>query len=119
MTARRRHGVLVALLDTRFTTFATPVLVSWIYRGCMAVIVMVTLWWMLLAVAVMTWRNGWMWGALGLAAAPLIGFVMLLVVRVALELAVARFRIPAAGTLEAPRTAPHKDVDPGPRPPSG
>ncbi|MEU5880887.1 DUF4282 domain-containing protein [Spirillospora sp. NPDC047279] len=83
--------VLTALTDTRFTTLVTPLVVSWIYRGCMVVVAMMTVWWMLLSVAVMTWRNGWMWGVLGLAASPVLGLVLVLIVRVVCEAVLVRF----------------------------
>lgn len=79
------------LLDTRFRTFATPRLIAWIYRGCLAGIVVVTVWWVLVAWWMLSWRNGWFWGALLLVAAPIIGVVLLLCVRVACEFAVVRF----------------------------
>ncbi|WP_424923165.1 hypothetical protein [Actinomadura rubrisoli] len=57
----------------------------------MVVIAMMTIWWMLLAAAIMTWRNGWMWGVLGLVASPVLGLVVLLIVRVACEAVLLRF----------------------------
>ncbi|XVQ16366.1 DUF4282 domain-containing protein (plasmid) [Spirillospora sp. CA-255316] len=101
-------GLIGALADTRFRTLATPHLVTWIYRGCMAVIAMMTLWWIVLALWVLTWRNGWLWGLLGLIAAPLVGGVLLLAVRVVLEFVMLRFRllVPAPGPARAADQVP-------------
>lgn len=101
----RSPGVLTALIDTRFNTLVTPTLVTWIYRGCTVAVVLMTLWWMLISVAVMTWPNGWMWGVLGLVAGPVIGLVLLLIVRVMLEVVIIRFRQGAEGPAVDP--APH------------
>lgn len=87
-----RPGVLAALTDMRFTVFATPVLIRWIYAGCAVVIGCATLFWLCVSVVMLTWRSGWMWGVLGLFAAPLAGLLSLLVARVACEFTLARFR---------------------------
>lgn len=84
--------LLRSLLDSRFRTFATPRLITWIYRGCLLVVALMTAWWVLVALIVMSWRNGWFWGLLLLILAPIIGVILLLCVRVAAELVVIRFR---------------------------
>jgi hypothetical protein len=102
-------GLVGAMIDTRFRTLATPYLVSWIYRGCMAVVVLVTACWMLLALWVAGWRNGWLWGLMGLIVAPVVGAVLLLIVRVCCEFVLLRFRA------VAPPLPPVSPPAPGPR----
>ncbi|RFU41310.1 DUF4282 domain-containing protein [Actinomadura logoneensis] len=84
-------GLLRTLGDTRFRSYATPSLLTWIYRGCLTGIVLVTGWWVLVAVWLMSWRNGWLWGVLLLVVAPVVGLVLLLCVRVALEFVAVKF----------------------------
>lgn len=84
--------LLRALFDSRFRRYATPSLITWIYRGCLALVVLATGWWVLVALIIMQWRNGWFWGVLLLVVAPVVGIVLLLCVRVALELVAVRFR---------------------------
>ncbi|MDL4777859.1 DUF4282 domain-containing protein [Actinomadura xylanilytica] len=101
----RPPGLLMAVLDTRFTTLVTPMVITWIYRGCLAGITVITLWWLLMAWWVLSWRNGWLWGVMMLLAAPVIGFVALLVVRVACEAVLIRYRPPPIYAVDRPPPA--------------
>ena len=84
---------LAAVFDTRFSTLVTPVVITWIYRGCMAVIALATVWCFLLAWWVSSLGSGWAWGVLGMLSAPVIGWVILLAVRVACEVALVWVRM--------------------------
>ncbi|MQY09887.1 DUF4282 domain-containing protein [Actinomadura macrotermitis] len=90
----RGPGLFAAMVDTRFTVLATPLVISWIYRGCLAVIAMTTGLFILVSLWVASLRNGWLWGLAGLILAPLAGFVLALTVRVACEFVLTRFRPP-------------------------
>jgi hypothetical protein len=105
-------GLVGAVLDTRFRTLATPYLVAWIYRGCMALIGLSTVFFVLLSAWVATLRNGWLWGLCGVLAAPVVGAVLLLCARVACEFVLLRFQRTAP-------PAPGLSVDPAPRAPRG
>ncbi|WP_084693557.1 DUF4282 domain-containing protein [Actinomadura atramentaria] len=88
----KQPGLISALTDTRFTILATPLVIRWIYLGCASVITLVTAFFFVLGWWVTTWRNGWLYGVMGMVAAPMIGFVWLLIVRVACEFVLTRFR---------------------------
>ncbi|WP_157432041.1 DUF4282 domain-containing protein [Actinomadura hibisca] len=88
----RQPSLIGALADTRFTLLATPLIVRWIYLGCATIIAMTTVFFFILALWVTTLRNGWVYGFMGMAAAPIIGFVWLLITRVACEFVLTRFR---------------------------
>jgi hypothetical protein len=111
-------GLVRATLDTRFRELATPYLVSWIYRGCLTLIAVVTAWWVLLALWVATWRDGWLWGLLCAVTAPVVGMVLVLLARVACEFTLIRFRA-VAPPLPPPLPPPVPAPGPGPgrRPP--
>jgi hypothetical protein len=105
-------GLISAVADTRFRTLATPFLVAWIYRGCLVVVALLTAWWVLLALWVATWRDGWLWGVLCAVTAPVVGMVLVLIARVACEFVLLRFRavappVPAPG----PGRRPQAPVD--------
>ncbi|RSN46570.1 hypothetical protein DMH08_35740 [Actinomadura sp. WAC 06369] len=69
----------------------TPMLARWIYIGSIVVISMTTIfcfgfaWWLA------SWFLGWFFGLVAMAMAPLIGFVLLLVARVACESVLIRY----------------------------
>lgn len=87
----RRPGLVTALADTRFTVLATPMIIRWIYMGSVAVIGLATLFFFVLACWVATLRDGWIYGVIGMIAAPGIGLILVLIARVACELAVSQF----------------------------
>lgn len=89
--ATRRPGVFKGLLDTRFDILVTPLLVRWIYICSVVTISMGTIFWFVFAWWVATWKDGWLWGLLGMVSAPVNGFILVLAVRVACEFVVTRF----------------------------
>lgn len=86
------RNTLSSVFDARFQTMITPVIVRWIYLACIAGIGILTLFFFLLAWSLTTWRNGALIGVLGMVAAPIVGFTLILITRVACEFVLTRFR---------------------------
>lgn len=90
MTSREPPSLVEALTDTRFQVFATPIVIRWIYRLCAAAIALITGCWMATGLWVASWRNGWIWGGMLIAIAPLVGLISLMAIRVLCEFVLAR-----------------------------
>ncbi|MEU8347861.1 DUF4282 domain-containing protein [Spirillospora sp. NPDC048832] len=118
---RNKHAKIVSmgvlrslLLDGQMRTTITPRVITWIYRGCLAAVVLAVVWWLLVGLAVLSWGGWWLWaGLLVVVAAPLVGVVALLSARVACEMAAARFR-PEAATYDG-RTSTEAEGPPAAR----
>jgi hypothetical protein len=59
--------------------------VPWVYRGCLWVVIVSTVFWFWVAWFVAAWTNGWAWGLFGMLLVPAIGFVLLVFARVMCE----------------------------------
>lgn len=85
-----RPSLLRELFDTRLRYAITPMLVPWVYRGCMWMIAVGTAFWFLLAWSVAAWMNS-VWALAGMLVVPTIGFVLLLFARVGCEVVLRLF----------------------------
>lgn len=85
-------GVIGALLDTRFNHLVTPKLIRLWYIVALLLISLQCLVFFFLGLWMATWDDGWAWGVIMIIACPLVWLFEALLVRIAMEAMVVRFK---------------------------